>query len=347
VAPGGSSARKPDSIRESTSPSAPYSRQRLLELGAQPPRPQPHLGPARRRLLRQVRHPAAGAAGAARAAGTRAAGAGGVGGRLGQHDAADAERRRGRERAGHGDRGDEERGARGGPDGHDAEGRREEDERADHQHDAGAPETRSGESAGAIVYGYWSGLAVDGYEWFYRPGHSAGMIPTNDGEVCVFAGLPAAELGGATGGGRRQAYHRLLAAATDGAGGRLSQARRPRRLRTWVGRPGYVRRAHGPGWVLVGDAGSFLDPLSTHGITDAPRDAQLPASALPAGDADGDLDAALARFADDRDRIVGPIFDVVDRIAGYRWDTAEVRRHLLDLSSALGRELDQVRELSA
>ena len=33
--------------------------------------------------------------------------------------------------------------------------------------------------------------ASTGYEWFYRPGYSAGMIPTNDGEVCVFAGVPA------------------------------------------------------------------------------------------------------------------------------------------------------------
>ena len=59
---------------------------------------------------------------------------------------------------------------------------------------------------------------------------------------------------------------------------------RPRRLRTWVGRPSFVRQAHGPGWVLVGDAGSFLDPLSTHGITDALRDAETLARALAPGD---------------------------------------------------------------
>jgi hypothetical protein len=72
------------------------------------------------------------------------------------------------------------------------------------------------------------------------------------------------------------------------------------------------------------------------------RDAQLLALALPGGDAAGELDAALARFADDRDRIVGPIFDVVDRIAGYRWDPAQLRRHLLDLSSAMSRELEEL-----
>jgi 2-polyprenyl-6-methoxyphenol hydroxylase-like FAD-dependent oxidoreductase len=73
----------------------------------------------------------------------------------------------------------------------------------------------------------------------------------------------------------------MLAAATGGAGGRLAQASPPSRLHTWIGRPGYVRQAHGAGWALVGDAGSFLDPLSTHGITDALRDAEILADASP------------------------------------------------------------------
>jgi flavin-dependent dehydrogenase len=125
--------------------------------------------------------------------------------------------------------------------------------------EAGATTLRTGAGAGAVIYGYWSGLDADRYEWFYRPGHSAGLIPTNDGEVCVFAGIPAGEL---TRGDLRATYHRLIAATTRR---RLARARPPGRLHTWIGRPGYVRQARGPGWALVGDAGSFLDPLSTHG----------------------------------------------------------------------------------
>ena len=177
-------------------------------------------------------------------------------------------------------------------------------------------------------------LPVEGYEWFYRPGHSAGLIPTNGGEVCVFAGVPAQTFADGARGDLGKTYHRLLAAATEGAGGRLAAARPPGRLRTWVGRPSFVRQAYGPGWVLVGDAGSFLDPLSTHGITDALRDAEMLARALAPGTA-GDLD----RYAGDRDRAIGPMFDVVDRIAGYGWDPNQVRRHLLDLSSAMSAEL--------
>jgi flavin-dependent dehydrogenase len=192
---------------------------------------------------------------------------------------------------------------------------------------AGAATLRAGMGAGAIIYGYWSELPVDGYEWFYRPGHTAGMIPTNGGEVCVFAGVPSQAL--ATRGDLGETYLRLLAAATGGAGGRLAAARPPGRLRTWIGWPSFVRQAHGPGWALVGDAGSFFDPLSTHGITDALRDAVTLAHAVD------DLD----RYAADRERATGPMFDVVDRIAGYGWDSDQIPDLLRELSAAMSAEL--------
>jgi flavin-dependent dehydrogenase len=191
-------------------------------------------------------------------------------------------------------------------------------------HEAGAPTLRTGEAGGAISYGYWSGLPVEGYEWFYRPGHSAGLIPTNGGEVCVFAGVPKHD-------GHRD-YLGMLADATQGAGGRLASARPPRRLRTWVGRPSFIRQACGAGWALVGDAGSFLDPLSTHGITDALRDAEMLARA---GD---DLD----RYAAERDRVIAPMHEVVDRIAGYAWDVVELQRDLRALSATMTAELQLI-----
>jgi flavin-dependent dehydrogenase len=36
----------------------------------------------------------------------------------------------------------------------------------------------------------------------------------------------------------------------------------------------------GPGWALVGDAGYFKDPITTHGMSDAMRDAELLTDAL-------------------------------------------------------------------
>jgi flavin-dependent dehydrogenase len=192
---------------------------------------------------------------------------------------------------------------------------------------AGAATMRVGTGAGAVVYGYWSELPVEGYEWFYRQGHTAGIIPTNGGEACVFAGVPAGTLPAG-----RPDYQRLLDAATDGADGRFAAARPPARLRTWVGRPGFIRQAQGPGWALVGDAGSFLDPLSTHGITDALRDAELLARAVD----DPGWYAAI------RDRVTGRLFDAADRIAGYGWDRDRIRQYLLDMSAAMGAELELI-----
>jgi flavin-dependent dehydrogenase len=204
----------------------------------------------------------------------------------------------------------------------------------------GAATVRRGGGASAIIYGYWSELPAGGYEWFYRPGHSAGIIPTNADEVCVFAGSAADRLTAPARTDLHGTYHRLLAAATGGAAGRLARARPPRRLHTWVGRPGFVRQGHGAGWVLVGDAACFVDPLSTHGITDALRDAELLAGSIRRTHGADDLDAALDRFASIREPVVDSLFLVVDRLAGYQWDSAQVRRHLLALNAAMSAEVE-------
>ncbi len=41
-----------------------------------------------------------------------------------------------------------------------------------------------------------------------------------------------------------------------------------------------MRRSWGPGWALVGDAGYYKDPITTHGMTDALSDAELLADAI-------------------------------------------------------------------
>jgi flavin-dependent dehydrogenase len=50
-------------------------------------------------------------------------------------------------------------------------------------------------AASAFVYGHFAGVPGDGYDFYYRPGVSAGVIPTNDGAACVWIGLPASRFG--------------------------------------------------------------------------------------------------------------------------------------------------------
>jgi 2-polyprenyl-6-methoxyphenol hydroxylase-like FAD-dependent oxidoreductase len=59
---------------------------------------------------------------------------------------------------------------------------------------------------------------------------------------------------------------------------------------------GYFRRAAGPGWVLVGDAGHFKDPTPGQGIGDAFRQADRLALAIEDGLGNSSVDAAIQRW---------------------------------------------------
>ena len=84
----------------------------------------------------------------------------------------------------------------------------------------------------------------------------------------------------------------------------------PRRwtaLRGWGGVPGHLRQSWGPGWALVGDAGYFKDPITTHGMTDALRDAELLADRGPRRCCGGVREAiALAAYQTDPRRASRP-----------------------------------------
>jgi flavin-dependent dehydrogenase len=203
----------------------------------------------------------------------------------------------------------------------------------------GAPIERAGSAAMAYVYGYWDGVGGDAYEWAYRPGACGGVIPTNDGRAAVFAGTTPARLGR----GGLDVFHQVLAEASPAVARRLRDAGTPSGMRRFFGRPGFMRRPHGPGWALVGDASHWKDPIGAHGLTDAMRDAELLARALMMAEHHpGAADEALAEYHRTRDQLSRPLFDAVDEIAAMRWTTADIPTLLRQLSSAMSDELAHV-----
>ncbi len=203
-----------------------------------------------------------------------------------------------------------------------------------------APVTRPGRHATATVYGYWSGLDIDGYHWYWSRGLGAGAIPTNGNQVLLFAGMPARRFAEGAAAGLAAIYERVLAECAPEIATRLGGARLVGSLRGFPGHPGFLRRPWGPGWALVGDAGYFKDPITAHGLSDALRDAELLALAVSEGD-----DAALDGYELARDAVAGRFFELTDRIASLEWDTPELKTLHRALSDEMKREVREINRI--
>jgi flavin-dependent dehydrogenase len=195
----------------------------------------------------------------------------------------------------------------------------------------GAPFSYIGAHATGNLYSYWEGLAADGYEWHYNSAASVGTIPTNSA-TCVFLSIPSSDFARDVRGNATTAYERLMAAHFPAFAARLDGARRVEPIRGFGGLRGFIRRATGPGWALVGDAGYFKDPLTAHGITDALRDAELLARAVLRGDS-----AALTAYETARDDLSRDLFTITDRIASFDWSEDELQ----GLHRAFSREMSR------
>jgi flavin-dependent dehydrogenase len=205
-----------------------------------------------------------------------------------------------------------------------------------------APVTRLGRHSTATIYGYWSGLELDGYHWHWRKDVAAGAIPTNDGRVLLFVGVPPWRFWQECRPDVNQAYHRLLAEAAPELAEPLARARLDGSLHGFAGHAGFLRRSWGAGWVLVGDAGYFKDPITAHGLSDALRDAELVADAIARG---GEL--ALADYEACRNRLSGEIFEATEAIASFEWDNAALKLLHRRLSDAMKREVQALVALFA
>ena len=106
-----------------------------------------------------------------------------------------------------------------------------------------------------LIYRYVRDDAPDDFHWYFRDGAAAGVIPTNDGQACVFAATSAERLRDEPDLGTYAAWRRILGRAAPGLAERLEHRGSAGPPRVFPGLTGYLREAAGPGWALVGDAG--------------------------------------------------------------------------------------------
>lgn len=198
------------------------------------------------------------------------------------------------------------------------------------------------EDATASIYAHVPGVTANGYHWHYALGCGIGTIPTNDDHVCVFASVSPQRFAAERARGIDALFREVLTDVSQELAERVFTPAAAPRLRAFAGAPGVLRRAVGPGWALVGDAGYFKDPLTAHGITDALRDAELLARAATSGDA-----WAFEEYQQVRDALARPLMDVTGRIASLDWTLPEVQALHVELSRTMSAEVDVIRSWDA
>lgn len=194
----------------------------------------------------------------------------------------------------------------------------------------GAPVEQAGRHAAAVIYAHVGGLADRGTRWHYGPGVAAGAIPTNGGAHCVFAATTPARYREGLRGDLAAGLHRLLVEVDGELAAEVAAGRMVGPPRGFAGEAGFLRRAHGPGWALAGDAGHFRDPITAHGITDALRDGWMLGAAALQGTA-----RALAEFQAARDSLARPLFRITDAIAALPADMDRLRALHGELNAAM------------
>ena len=205
--------------------------------------------------------------------------------------------------------------------------------------------THTGVNASAFLYRYFDQLPAAGCEWAYGDHAAAGLIPTNDA-TCVFVSTTPTRLRSLRRAGAEQAFKDLLALAAPAFIDRLAAGTPTSPMRGFAGGPYYLRQSWGPGWALVGDAGYFKDPITTHGMTDALRDAELCAEAVLAWHSGCEEPSAFTAYERTRDRLSHDMINVTEAVAGYDWNLDRVRHLLREVSSAMGAEIDHLQSLT-
>jgi flavin-dependent dehydrogenase len=163
-------------------------------------------------------------------------------------------------------------------------------------------------------YSYWSGVPLDGVEFYPREHRGFGVLPTHYGLTCIIVGWSHDEFHAfrANIEGNFLKTLELAPALAE----RVRQGRREERFTGTADLPNFFRKPYGPGWALVGDAGYHKDPITAQGITDAFRDAELVAEAVDAGlSGKRPVEEAMAEYERRRNEAALPVYEFTCQLA--------------------------------
>ncbi|VVB57416.1 Digeranylgeranylglycerophospholipid reductase [uncultured archaeon] len=185
------------------------------------------------------------------------------------------------------------------------------------------------------IRGYWSGVAglSDHIELFFidqvLPGY-LWVFPMGDGTANVGLGILVSDV-------KKRSKHpnKVLTDAIaqhPQLAARFSNAKLEGSIGAWtIPNGSYVRASSGPGWVLVGDAASLVDPFSGEGVGNALSSGRLAAQAIDAalGKEAGDAPlsaSALAHYTSSVESLLRP-----EMQTSYKLQQASRSKFLLNL----------------
>jgi len=181
------------------------------------------------------------------------------------------------------------------------------------------------------LYSYFTGVKLDGVEFYSRPERMIYAWETNDGRSVIGVIQP-----GNTPRPARQEtqdyFFQTLDTLTPGLAARVKAGQRDD---DWLsGAIGtFCRQAAGAGWCLVGDAGVTMDPITAAGITNALRDAELAAGLIHEGlSTPQGVDAALEAYQARRDAVSVPLLGFAQEMAKLAPPTEDIIKLFMALA---------------
>lgn len=163
-------------------------------------------------------------------------------------------------------------------------------------------------------YSYWSGISLDGVEFYPREYRGMGVLPTHHGLATIIVGWPHDEFHTFRSDIEGNFLKTLELAPTLAE--RVRQGKREERFTGTAELFNFFRKPYGSGWALVGDAGYIKDPITAQGITDAFRDAELVTEAVDAGlSGKQPIEEALAEYERRRNEAALPLYEFTAQLA--------------------------------
>jgi flavin-dependent dehydrogenase len=176
----------------------------------------------------------------------------------------------------------------------------------------------------SYAYSYWENTGLSNAEIYFGRYRAVTAFPTNADKTCVTVVWPQQEA--QTLQSEIEYNYEKTLRLFPRLYRRLEGHSRDHRIyRTTGQRANFIRKAYGPGWALVGDAGCHKDPLTAFGISDAFRDAEFLAKALDHAFCQrASFGDALRTYERQRNQAVTPLFEFTLEAADamYKFSTA-------------------------